>query len=99
MSGGNVILAKSAGFCYGVKRAVELAKKTALELDPTGEIFKKDRTEVMGYDMADTSLTKAEKKQIRKCFSYEVYKNTTKLETQLKCMVDLLEDATRLTGV
>ena len=26
-----VILAKSAGFCYGVKRAVELAQKTAEE--------------------------------------------------------------------
>ena len=26
-----VILAKSAGFCYGVKRAVELAEKTAGE--------------------------------------------------------------------
>ena len=27
----NVILAKSAGFCYGVERAVELAHKTAGE--------------------------------------------------------------------
>ena len=26
-----VILAESAGFCYGVKRAVELAQKTAAE--------------------------------------------------------------------
>ncbi len=26
----NVILAKSAGFCYGVRRAVELAEQTAL---------------------------------------------------------------------
>ena len=26
-----VILAKTAGFCYGVKRAVELAEKTACE--------------------------------------------------------------------
>ena len=26
-----VILAESAGFCYGVKRAVELAQKTAEE--------------------------------------------------------------------
>ena len=29
----NVILAKSAGFCYGVKRAVELAQKTAGECE------------------------------------------------------------------
>lgn len=27
----NVILAQSAGFCYGVKRAVELAQRTAEE--------------------------------------------------------------------
>ena len=53
----------------------------------------------MGYDMTDTSLTKAQKKKIRKCFSYEVYKNTDKVATQLKCMVDFLEDAARLTGV
>ena len=28
---GRVILAESAGFCYGVRRAVELAQKTAEE--------------------------------------------------------------------
>ena len=28
---GKVLLAESAGFCYGVKRAVELARKTAEE--------------------------------------------------------------------
>ena len=55
--------------------------------------------EVMGYDMTDTSLTKADKKKIRKCFSYEVYKNTDELATQFKCMVGFLEDAARLTGV
>ena len=90
--------------------AAEAAKEMYLKLDPTakinekgeleaGEIFLADRTEVMGYDMTDTSLTKAEKKKIRKCFSYEVYKNTENLVTQFKCMVDLLEDAARLTGV
>ena len=68
------------------------------KLDPTGEIFLQDRTEVMGYDMTDTSLTKAEKKKLRNCFSYEVYKNTELLATQLKCMVGFLEDATNLTG-
>ena len=29
MSRENVMLAKSAGFCYGVQRAVDLAQKTA----------------------------------------------------------------------
>ena len=67
------------------------------ELDPTGEIFLKDRTEVMGYDMADTSLTKADRKKLRKCFSYEVYKNTSNIVTQLRCMSELLDDAARLT--
>jgi ABC-type glycerol-3-phosphate transport system substrate-binding protein len=68
------------------------------QLDPTGELFLADRTEVMGYDMTDTSLTKAQKKKIRNCFSYEVYKNTDKLYTQLKCMVTFLDDAANLIG-
>ena len=68
------------------------------ELDPDGSIFLADRTKVMGYDMTDTSLTKNDKKKLRNCFSYEVYKNTGKLETQLKCMVGFLEDATTLIG-
>ncbi len=67
------------------------------ELDPDGTKFTADRTEVMGYDMTDTSLTKAEKKKLRNCFSYEVYKNTDEFVTQLKCMADFLEDAARLT--
>ena len=49
--------------------------------------------------MNDTSLTKAQKKKLRNCFSYEVYKNTDKLATQMKCMVDFLEDAAESLGV
>ena len=79
--------------------AAEAAMALYKQLDPDGSKFVADRNEVMGYDMTDTSLTKAEKKKIRKCFSYEVYKNTDKVVTQLKCMVDFLEDAARLTGV
>ena len=79
--------------------AAEAAKALYEKLDPDGSKFIADRTEVMGYDMTDTSLTKAEKKKVRKCFSYEVYKNTEQLATQLKCMADFLEDAARLTGV
>ena len=69
------------------------------KLDPDGKLFEEDRIKVMGYDMTDTSLSKAEKKKVRNCFSYEVYKNTDLLATQLKCMVGFLEDAARLTGV
>ncbi len=79
--------------------AAEAAKALYEKLDPDGSKFIADRTEVMGYDMTDVSLTKDEKKKIRKCFSYEVYKNTANLATQFKCMVDFLEDAARLTGV
>jgi hypothetical protein len=79
--------------------AAEAVKALYQQLDPDGSKFIADRNEVMGYDMTDTSLTKAEKKKIRKCFSYEVYKNTDQVATQLKCMVDFLEDAARLTGV
>ena len=90
--------------------AAEATRELYMKLDPTakinekgeleaGKIFLDDRTEVMGYDMTDPDLTKADKKKIRKCFSYEVYRNTNELATQLKCMVDFLEDAARLTGV
>ena len=68
------------------------------KLDPDGSKFLADRTAVMGYDMTDNSLTKTQKEKARKCFSYEVYKNTNLLETQLKCLVNFLEDAVRCTG-
>jgi hypothetical protein len=68
------------------------------KLDPDGSKFLADRTAVMGYDMTDNSLTKKQKDKVRKCFSYEVYKNTNLLETQLKCLVTFLEDAVRCTG-
>ena len=69
------------------------------KLDPDGSKFEADRIKVMGYDMTDNNLTKAAKDKARKCFSYEVYKNTDLLVTQLKCLVGFLEDAARLTGV
>ena len=78
--------------------AAEAVEALYNKLDPDGSIFVADRTKVMGYDMTDTSLTKAEKKKLRNCFSYEVYKNTDKLVTQLKCMVTFLEDAANFTG-
>ena len=85
--------------------AAELAAAAAAvkalyeQLDPDGSLFIADRTEVMGYDMTDTSLTKADKQKVRKCYSYEVYKNTDKLYTQLKCLADILEDAVQYSGV
>ncbi len=82
--------------------AVELelaadAVRAAYEaLDSDGEKFKADRNKVMGYDMTDTSLDKAAKKKLRKCFSYEVYKNTKELYTQFKCLADFLDEAASL---
>ena len=66
------------------------------ELDPSGEKFISDRTAVMGYDMTDTSLTKAEKKSLRKCFSYELYSHTESIITQFKCCSEFLSDVARL---
>lgn len=66
------------------------------ELDPSGEKFISDRTAVMGYDMTDTSLTKAEKKSLRKCFSYELYSHTKSIITQFKCCSEFLSDVARL---
>jgi hypothetical protein len=79
--------------------AADAVRALYQKLDPDGTLFTEDRKEIMGYDMTDATLTKAEKKKLRKCFSYEVYKHTDKLATQLNCMVGFLEDATRLTGV
>ncbi len=67
------------------------------QLDPDGSKYEADRITVMGYDMNDTTLTKAEKKKLRNCFSYEVYKNTNEIATQFKCMADFLADAVSLT--
>ena len=72
--------------------ALEAVAALYKELDPDGSIVKADRKAVMGYDMNDTSLTKAQKKKMRKCFSYEVYRNTSKLETRVWCMADYLSD-------
>ncbi|MBE6585442.1 MAG: extracellular solute-binding protein [Ruminococcaceae bacterium] len=80
-----------------LKAATEAVKAAYDALDPTGDIFYNDRNEVMGYDMRDTSLTKDQKRKMRKCYSYEVYKNTDKTETLLRCTYDFLSDATELT--
>ncbi len=61
-------------------------------LDKDGTIYAADKIDVMGYDMNDTTLTKDQKRKARKCYSYEVYKHTSKLETQLYCMAEFLED-------
>jgi hypothetical protein len=87
-----------------VERALRSDDKAALDevaakvralyktLDADGAIYAADKIDVMGYDMNDTTLTKDQKRKARKCYSYEVYKNTSKLETQLYCMADFLED-------
>jgi hypothetical protein len=66
------------------------------ELDPDGSKFEADRNKVMGYDMSDMTLTKDQKKALRKCFSYEVYENTEEVYTQLRCCADFLADVADL---
>ena len=77
-----------------------VAKTLALykKLDPKGEIYVADRNAVMGYDMTDTSLTKGQKNKVRKCYSYEVYKNTDELVTLLFCSAEFLQDAADCTA-
>ncbi len=67
------------------------------KLDPTGEIYTADKIEVMGYDMRDKSLTKEQKRKLRKCYSYEVYDNSDELVTLLHCAAEFLEDAATYT--
>lgn len=78
--------------------ARDAAQEAYHALDPDGSLFLADRTKTMGYDMTDTTLTKQAKKKVRKCFSYEVYKNTDELYTQLRCCVDFLDDIIDLTS-
>ena len=77
--------------------ALDAATAAYNELDPDGSKYTADKIEVMGYDMTDTTLTKDQKRKIRKCFSYEVYKNSDEFCTQLKCCADFLQDVVRLT--
>lgn len=77
--------------------AEEAVRAAYTKLDPDGSKFLADRTTVMGYDMTDVTLTKDQKKKVRKCYSYEVYRNTSSLTTQLKCAADFLGDAASLT--
>lgn len=75
-----------------VNEAVDAAWALYNKLDPTGEIYTADKIEVMGYDMRDTSLTKDQKRKLRKCYSYEVYDNTEELVTLVHCAAEFLED-------
>lgn len=78
--------------------ARDAVREAYAALDPDGSLFKADRIKTMGYDMEDTTLTKEDKKKQRKCFSYEVYKNTSELYTQLKCCADFLDDIIELSA-
>ncbi len=92
-----------------IKNAIKSDDKAALneaaaktmelytKLDPNGDIYVADRNAVMGYDMTDTSLTKDQKRKARKCYSYEVYKNSDELVTLLRCAAEFLEDAADYT--
>lgn len=65
-------------------------------LDADGSLYIADRNKTMGYDMDDTSLTKAEKKKLRNCFIYELYGETKEVYTQLRCCAEYLDDIVRL---
>ncbi len=80
-----------------VNEAVAAAWTLYNKLDPTGEIYIADKIEVMGYDMRDTTLTKDQKRKLRKCYSYEVYDNTDELVTLLHCAAEFLEDVATYT--
>lgn len=80
-----------------INEAAAAVRALCEQLDPTEEIYKADKIKVMGYDMTDTSLTKADKQKLRNCYSYEVYRNTSELVTMLRCTADFLDDAARST--
>ena len=66
--------------------------KTNPKPSETGSKFWADKVAVMGYDMRDTKLTKEEKRDLRKCYSYEVYKNSEEFVTLLRITAEYLED-------
>lgn len=78
---------------------MEVAAATWAEynkLDADGSLYIADRNKTMGYDMDDTSLTKAQKKKLRNCFIYELYSETSEVYTQLRCCAEYLDDIVRL---
>ena len=77
--------------------ALDEVKAAVSEIDPDGSKYLADKIEVMGYDMRDESLTKDQKRKIRNCFAYEVYKNSKQFCTQLTCCGEFLQDVIDLT--
>ncbi len=92
-----------------LKVAADAVRAAYNALDPDGSKYIADRNNVMGYCMDHNckvgecddpnakELTKDDKKKLRKCYVYEVYKNTDELYTQLKCLADFLDQAAELT--
>ena len=64
-----VILAKSAGFCYGVQRAVDLAQKTAEE---SGGCWMLGDLIHNSFVVEDLPVAVSEKRRIRRCCGQEI---------------------------
>ncbi len=61
-------------------------------------IYNNDRIAVMGYDANDRTLSKEAREKARKCFIYELYKETDNEVTRLYCLADFLSDICRLAN-
>ncbi len=75
-----------------IAEALAAVKAAYAEVDPDGSKYISDRNAVMGYDPDDKSLSKEDREEARKCFIYEVYKETSSEVTRLYCVVDFLSD-------
>ena len=60
------------------------------------DTYKKDLIKVMGYDMTDTTISKRTKEKARKCFYYEVYRETKSTVTQLYFVSEYLGEIATL---
>ena len=83
--------------CGAKGKTLDEVKAAVSEIDPDGSKYLADKIEVMGYDMRDESLTKDQKRKIRKCFAYELYKNSDEFYTQLRCTYEYLQEIVDLT--
>ena len=81
-----------------INAAMEAVKAAYEGIDDYEAIYNNDRIAVMGYDSNDRTLTKQEREDARKCFIYELYKETDNEVTRLYYLAEFLSDICRLSA-
>ncbi len=78
-----------------LEATIEALKDTTLSDEEREDLL--EQKEELENQEQELLLSKNEKKKLRNCFVYDVYKNTSELSTQLRCLADFLDKAAALT--